>query len=128
VKPSEFRQSDPPLNSQGGRYKIACPDLLDQNVIHRTSEIDIYSGANTIDDQLQRHIPWMAFKIKVSMPRAGYPSDKNGFQIMITMQDFEGYPYEIPECRIEGDAPHDADVAHKNPIVADADYTTTKFQ
>jgi hypothetical protein len=130
-KPSEVKPSDPPLNTQGGRYKIACPDLFDSNIVHRTSEIDIFSGAFTIDDQLQRHVPWMAFKIRVSTPRvAAYPSDKNGIQVMIHMQDFDGLPddFEIPQCKIEGSAPEDSDEAHEHPIRAVASFNAHKFQ
>jgi hypothetical protein len=96
VKPEDEKPSSPPLNTQGGRYKIACPDLNDPDTIYRTNEIDIYSGATTVDDSLQRYIPWMPFNVRVSMPRAGYPSDKNGFQIAIYMQDFDGFKGEIP--------------------------------
>jgi hypothetical protein len=124
------KPSDPPLNTQGGRYKIACPDLFDSNIVHRTGELDIFSHAYYIDDQLQKFIPWMAFKIRVSMPRVkDYPSDKNGFQFMIHMQDFDGFEGEIPQCVIEGNAPEDApDQPHDHPIRADASFYATKFQ
>jgi hypothetical protein len=70
----------------------------------------------------------MAFKIRVSMPRAGYPSDKNGLQIMITMQDFDGFEGKIPQCVIEGNAPEDApDQPHDHPIRADASFNASKF-
>jgi hypothetical protein len=62
------------------------------------------------------------------MPRAGYPSDKNGFQVMIHMQDFDGFKGEIPQCRIEGDAPAGADQSHDHPIRADATFNASKFQ
>jgi hypothetical protein len=127
-KPSEVKPSDPPLNTQGGKYKIACPDLIDHNVIHRTSEIDIFSGAGTIDEVLQRYIPWMAFKIRVTMPNAGYPSDKNGLQILIHMLDFDHFPFEIPQCHIEGEAPPGASEEHEHPIKADASFIAEKRQ
>jgi hypothetical protein len=117
-KPSEVQASDPPLNTQGGMYMIACPDLLDPEVIYRTSEIDVYSGSGTIDDKLQRYIPWMPFKVRVSMPNKAsnrFPSDKNGLQIAIYMQDFDGWQGDIPQCYIEGD--HHS-YHHENPIRA----------
>lgn len=71
----------------------------------------------------------MTFKIRVSMPRVAEFYDNNvGLQIMIHMEDFDDYPYELPQCWIEGEAPRDADVEHKNPIIADASYSSSKFQ
>jgi hypothetical protein len=108
---------------------IACPDLLDPEVIYRTSEIEVFSGAATIDDKLQRYIPWMPFKVRVSMPNKAserFPSDKNGLQIAIFMQDFEGWEGDIPQCRIEGDHHQ---YHHENPIrTSKVAYSAEKIQ
>ena len=115
--PADVIRSSPPLNKNGGKYVIVCPDPLDPTNAdenHVTSALSIGSSAATIEHVLQTQFKHMAFKVRVTRPRGGYASDANGIKILLHMQDFN---MAMPQCYLESAAEPDH-IQAENPIYA----------
>ena len=96
--PKDVQQSDPPLDYNGGKFTIMCPDA--QGNEHFTQEMAMQGWEGSVDARLHRDIPHFSpFKVLAKKPmRMGFADNQTGgTKILIHMLELEG---EVPQCEI----------------------------
>jgi hypothetical protein len=78
-----------------------CPHPLDpENPASNstTAPLNIYAGTSEIEEKLIEAMPYLDQKIRVTKPKTGYDSYKNGIRLLIWFRDFK---MDMPQCYIQ---------------------------